>query len=144
MNCTIIIVLLIFSSFFCSVVMIEKGIIPDPNLGWSHEYVMGHGNIQGNVNVDYFRKIDSSLEIGANRYGVAVFKNPISAMNYLKSNYVLGIKAIQKEYSLGSLSNFNYQQYSNFGWQLRNATIEEKKQGRFISSFMDIYENSFK
>mgnify|MGYP006882948677 FL=1 len=41
------------------------------------------------------------------------------------------------------LNRFNYKSYGTFGWQVTIGTEEEKEQARFVSSFMDIYENSF-
>ena len=38
---------------------------------------------------------------------------------------------------------FHFREYGIYGWQLNEATEEEKEQGRFISKFFDIYENSF-
>ena len=52
-------------------------------------------------------------------------------------------KLIQKEFNLLPLTNFNYKSYKIYGWQVTTGTNEEKEQSRFVSSFMDIYENSF-
>ena len=42
-----------------------------------------------------------------------------------------------------SKNNFNYKNYGTYGWQVSTGTKEEQEQARFVSSFMDIYENSF-
>ena len=39
--------------------------------------------------------------------------------------------------------NFNYKSYATYGWQITTGSKEEQEQARFISAFMDIYENSF-
>ncbi|MEG0368154.1 MAG: helix-turn-helix transcriptional regulator, partial [Coprobacillus sp.] len=128
----------------CRFVLIEGGAIVDPSLACTQVYIAGEGNIKGEVDVDYFGKIDLALDIGANQFGYAVFKNPQKAMDYLKTNYAQGINAIQKEYKLlFPLNNFTYQQYGIYGWQLTTGTEEEMKQASFVSSFIDIYENSF-
>ena len=41
------------------------------------------------------------------------------------------------------LTNFTYKSYKTYGWQVTTGTDEEKEQARFVSSFLDIYENSF-
>ena len=33
--------------------------------------------------------------------------------------------------------------YKTYGWQVTTGTAEEKEQARFVSSFLDIYNNSF-
>lgn len=40
---------------------------------------MGKGNIKGEVNKEYFESKAKEFEIGANKYGYAVFKNPEKA-----------------------------------------------------------------
>lgn len=64
-------------------------------------------------------------------------------IKHLKRDYKDGIKLIQKEFNLLPLNIFNYKSYGTFGWQVTIGTKEEKEQARFVSSFMDIYENSF-
>ncbi len=122
-------------------ILIEKGILIDENLKYTQKYTQ---NSIGNVNVDYFENISIDFEIGANKYGIAVFKNPKKALKRLKKDYNKGIKLIQKEFSLLPLSNFNYKTYGTYGWQVTLGTEEEKKQAKFVSTFMDIYENSFR
>ena len=39
--------------------------------------------------------------------------------------------------------DFTYKNYKTYGWQVTTGTAEEKKQARFVSSFLDIYNNSF-
>ena len=83
------------------------------------------------------------FEIGANQYGYAVFKTPGKALQRLNKNYSKGLKALQREFHLFPLTMFHFREYGIYGWQLNEATEEEKEQGRFISKFFDIYENSF-
>ena len=47
---------------------------------WVQEYAAGEGNIKGNVDTGRFLKIDERLEIGADKDGVAVFKDPDAAL----------------------------------------------------------------
>lgn len=124
-------------------ILVRNGYLIDNNLKYSQKYAPEKEIIKGNVDIDYFVNINIDFEIGANKFGNAVFKNPQKALKRLKRDYRDGIKAIQKEFGLLPLSIFNYKEYGTYGWQLVSATDEEKEQGRFITRFMDIYENSF-
>lgn len=139
----LLIILIIIFIILGKVVLVKCGYIIDDNLKYSQIYVAGEGNIKGNVNINKFGKINIDFDIGANKYGTAVFKNPNKALKTLKKNYSKGIKLIQKEFNLLPLTNFNYKSYKTYGWQVTTGTEEEKEQARFVSSFMDIYENSF-
>lgn len=125
-------------------ILINKGIIMDSDLKYSQKYVPNTSNIKGEVNVEKFENISLDFEIGANKYGYAVFKDPKKALKRLKKDYKKGIIAIQKEFSLLPLSNFNYKHYETYGWQVTTKDEEIRKQARFVSSFFDIYENSFR
>ena len=137
------ILLLITCSFIGRIILIKRGFLPNPNLAYTQRYEKGKDNLKGNVNYDKYESISMDFEIGANKYGYAVFKDPVKAMNRLKKNYSIGLKAIQREFNLQPLSMFNFRMYGIYGWQLSNATEEEKEQGIFISHFFDTYENSF-
>lgn len=107
------------------------------------EYAIGQGNIKGTVDKDYYAKINADFEIGASKNGDAVFKDPDAAFNTMKELYSDGIEAIQNEFNLSSLSGNNYDDYKIYGWQVTIGSDEEKEQARFVSRFLDIYENSF-
>lgn len=110
---------------------------------YTQEYVPGQGNIKGNVDTEYFENIDSRFEIGADKDGYAVFKNPKEAYKALTEKYADGIKLIQEEFELDSLRENAYEEYGTYGCQVNTGTTEEKEQADFVSSFFDIYENSF-
>ena len=81
-------------------------------------------------------------DIGCYYHKVLVVDLPLYKIDkYI--DYKDGIKLIQKEFNLLPLNRFNYKSYGTFGWQVTIGTEEEKEQARFVSSFMDIYENSF-
>ena len=105
---------------------------------------MGKGNIKGSVDIEKYVTISKDFEIGANKDGYAVFKNPEKAFDKLFELYADGIKLIQKEFDLEPLSADNYDWYGIYGVQVENGTDKEKSQAKFISQFIDIYENSFK
>lgn len=125
------------------VLLVKWGYILDSNLKYSQIYVTKYSNIKGNVDVNKFGKINIDFDIGANKYGYAVFKNPNKAFNRLKKDYSKGIELIRKEFNLLPLNNFTYKNYKTYGWQVTTGTAEEKEQARFVSSFLDIYNNSF-
>ena len=108
------------------------------------EYVAGQGNIKGAVNVEDFYERDHRFEIGATEDGYAVFKDPDKAYAALLENYQEGLSLIQKEYKLFSISKLNYSSYQIYGWQTTTGSEEARQQAKFVSSFFDIYENSFK
>ncbi len=137
------IILLILTLVISKVILVKYGFIMDSNLKYTQIYISNEGNIKGEVLVNDFGKISIDFDIGANKYGYAVFKNPNKAMKRLKKDYKKGIKLIQKEFHLLPLSNFNYKSYGIYGFQVTTGTKEEKEQARFVSKFMDIYENSF-
>lgn len=123
--------------------LVNYGYILNNDLKYSQIYISGDENIKGNVDINKFGKINIDFDIGANKYGYPVFKNPNKAIKRLKHDYSKGIKLIQKEFNLLPLNNFTYKNYKIYGWQVTTGTPEEKEQAKFVSSFMDIYENSF-
>ncbi len=110
---------------------------------YEQEYVAGQGNIKGNVNTEDFYERDERFEIGATKDGDAVFKRPEDAYDALVENYSDGLNLIQEEYKLKKVSQNNYQEYKTYGWQVTTGTEEAQEQARFVTSFFDIYENSF-
>ena len=59
------------------------------------EYVVGQGNIKGNVPVEEYISISEDFAIGANKDGYAVFKDPEKALAKLLELYSDGITLIQ-------------------------------------------------
>lgn len=112
-------------------------------LSYSQEYIVGQNNIKGDIDTSYFSSKGKEFEIGANKYGYVVFKNPAEALKRLKNDYKEGLSCIQKEFNLIPINRFNYKSYKTYGWQVTTGSKEEKEQARFVTLFMDIYENSF-
>jgi len=108
------------------------------------EYIPGTGNIQGNVDTASFTEHDARFEIGADKEGVAVFKDPDAAYEALIEHYSDGIALIQKEFNLPRISKHRYDGYKTYGWQVTTGSESERKDARFVSRFLDIYENSFR
>ncbi len=106
-------------------------------------YIPNTGNIKGDINIDEFISISPDFAIGANQYGYAVFINPDKAFERLLKDYQSGINLIRKEFKLDRLTKNNFISYEIYGAQVTTGTNEEKKEARFISRVLDIYENSF-
>lgn len=107
------------------------------------EYLAGKGNVQGNVNTAYFLERDERFEIGADVDGYAVFKKPSDAYRALLEAFGDGLALIQEEFDLDPVLPQDFQDYKTYGWQVTLGSAIAKEQARFISSFFDIYENSF-
>ena len=107
------------------------------------EYAAGQGNIRGNVDTDAYYERDERFEIGATKEGYAVFKDPEAAYQALLEKYSDGLSLIQTEFDLQSVSQKEYQMYKAYGWQVTGGTAEAQEQAQFVTSFFDIYENSF-
>lgn len=105
---------------------------------YSQDYVPGQGNIQGDVDVEAFLKRDARFDIGADKKGVAVFKDPDAAFQALLEKYAGGIDLIKKENSLTDLSPNNVEAYKTYGWQVTTGSEEDQDEARFVSRFLDI------
>ena len=110
---------------------------------WVQEYTPGTDGIIGNVDTQKYLQVSKDFSIGANKWGVAVFKNPHAAFAALTRLYAEGIRAIQVQYDLAPFSVSNYEDYKTYGWQTTTGSKEAQEQARFITGFLDIYENSF-
>lgn len=139
----ILVIFLIMSLLLIKNILVNYGFIYDDNLKYSKVYIVGEDNIKGNVDINKFGKLSIDFDIGANKYGMAVFKNPSKAFKRLKKDYSEGIKLIQNEFKLLPLNNFTFRKYKTYGWQVTKGTKKEKEMARFITEFLDIYENSF-
>lgn len=111
--------------------------VKNPAVG---EYIPGAEGMQGNVDTDYFTSVSPDFAIGAGADGKAVFKNPKAAFETFRSLYENELSALRKAFGLPAFSQKTYASYKIYGWQY---TGSDGKRFRFISSFLDIYENSF-
>lgn len=130
-------IILVFSIFF----FINQ--INKPKYPYTQEYIIGNEGIKGEVNISSFLVKNKNYEIGANKYGYVVFKDPKKALKQLKKDYKDGIKLIQKEFNLLPLNRFNFKYYGTYGVQVTTGSAKEQQEARKVSAFMDIYENSF-
>ncbi|MBR4206820.1 MAG: hypothetical protein IKQ92_15200 [Clostridia bacterium] len=112
---------------------------------WTQEYVPGTGNIRGNVNTEYFSSLGRDYEIGADKYGVAVFKNPGKALSALKSEHAQGIRLIREANDLPPFSRVQrvLRSYRKLGFQTTGGSDAENEEIRAVARVIDIYLNSF-
>ncbi|MDO4772809.1 MAG: hypothetical protein Q4A72_04545 [Bacillota bacterium] len=108
------------------------------------EYIPGQGNIKGTVDIAAFYERDQRFEVGASKDGYAVFKDPHQAYRALLEKYSDGLSLIRDEYQLAPINKHNYQSYANYGCRVTTGSEEERNKAAFVSSFFDIYENSFR
>ena len=137
-------VLLVISMFLIGrYALIRKGVIMDPDL----KYVRRYDKSQLYFKFEQLESVSLDYEMGVNKYANIVFRYPDKALERLKADCPEGIEALRKAFDLPPLSNWSYGLYGVYGWQLitenPGASDIELQQGRFISKFMDIYENSF-
>ena len=100
------------------------------------EYVPGQGNIRGDVDAAAWAEICPEFEIGATVEGIAVFKDPAAAWRQFTRLYSAQIRQVRKENRLLPLTRLTWQPYQKFGWQTSGDC-------EIVSSFLDIYENSY-
>jgi len=110
---------------------------------WVREYVVGAEGILGQVDKEKYESVSEYFSIGADKYGRAVFKDPFTAFDTMKELYSEGLTLIAEEQDLSPISQRNYNLYKKFGWQVTSGSEQAQEQARFVSSFLDIYENSF-
>lgn len=141
-------ILFVISSFFIITILVFLVLnsldnVYDKDKKWVKEYVVGDEGILGNVDISDLGN-NSAYDIGADKDGYAVFKNPDKAFKQMQKDYALGLEAIKREYNLFSISDVNWKEYGTYGWQLTETTDTETiRQAIMITKFMDIYENSF-
>lgn len=107
------------------------------------EYVPGAAGILGSVDKASYESISEDFAIGADRYGRAVFKDPHKAFETFTVLYAEGIALIQQENDLKPIGKNNYNAYKKLGWQTTSENVDIQAQAAFVTSFLDIYENSF-
>lgn len=110
---------------------------------WVRDYVVGAEGILGQADKEKYESVSEDFAIGADKYGRAVFKDPFTAFDTMKELYSEGLTLIAEEQDLSPISQRNYYLYKKFGWQVTTGTEEAQRQAKFITNFLDIYENSF-
>jgi hypothetical protein len=126
-------------SIFLSVLLYNKT-KPNPK----YAKVVAEYNKNGKTGNEFGKSYGQSkhYEVGINCVNKTVFKNPRKALRQFKKDYKMSIKAIKDEFNLGILI-FDWRKYGTYGWQVTTDNKELKKECLEVTSFFDIYENSF-
>lgn len=83
-----------------------------------------------------------AYQIGADRKGNPVFYDPQEALKQAEKDFAEGLWYLKAEYGLQDVEK-DYEAYKEYGWQVETSDEVIESQCRAISSFLDIYENSF-
>ncbi|NLD16783.1 MAG: hypothetical protein GX666_04275 [Tissierellia bacterium] len=102
------------------------------------------GEYKEELALSFNNSVNEAYAIGINKDNMPIFKDHKRALSQAQKDYKEGFKAIRKEFKLLPLNRFNWEPYKTYGWQLTTGSEKAKEQGRMISNFFDIYENSFK
>lgn len=103
------------------------------------DYVPGDGYSIGDVDTQRFEQRSADFAIGAGKDGMAVFKDPERAWATFTTRYASAIWSVQRANYLPPLTRRTMDMYKTLGWQ----TDDPVEDTAFVSSFLDIYENSF-
>ncbi|OXT15802.1 hypothetical protein B9K06_18630 [Bacillus sp. OG2] len=93
------------------------------------------------LSIDFGNK--EAYEIGANVEGMPIFKDSKKALKQAKLDYKEAFAAVAEEFDLEPVSDSNYKEYKQYGWQVSVMDKNVQEQGVELSKFLDIYENSF-
>lgn len=134
--------LILISLFGINKALMIKGYKVDPSLAYSQVYYPMLNELKGNVDINYFISRSMNYDIGANHLAYAVFKDPKLAYKTFKNDYAKELKLVKQEFNLSSINAFNLDAYQNLAWQSIN--LDDYPDIKFISHFLDIYQNSFR
>lgn len=110
---------------------------------WLQPYTPGTDGIIGNVDTEKYTRISADFAIGADRRGMAVFKNPHRAFKTFKTLYADAIELVAAQHGLEPLTDRQYALYKTYGWQTDCTDPDMKERLNFVTVFLDLYENSF-
>ena len=84
-----------------------------------------------------------AYEIGANKYGMPIFKDAKLAFEQALIDFKEGFAAIQEVYDIDPANKEDWQLFKAYGWEWPTEDEAVARQARGIAQFFDIYENSF-
>lgn len=84
-----------------------------------------------------------AYEIGANKYGMPIFKDAKLAFEQALIDFKEGFAAIQEVYDIDPANKEDWQLFKAYGWEWPTEDEAVARQARGITQFFDIYENSF-
>ena len=110
---------------------------------WVQEYEPGAEGMVGQVDKAALEQVSPDFAIGADAWGRAVFKEPYKAFDTFVKLYAEPLERIQKAFDLPAITRREYKDYLLYGWQLETEDEEQRQQNAFVTTFLDIYQNSF-
>lgn len=85
----------------------------------------------------------SAYAMGLDERGRPVFQNPSAALKKVSSDCSDATAYLRKRHHLLPFSRFTLQSYGVYGWQIDTEEERVAAQGRLLTSFWDIYQNSY-
>lgn len=119
---------------FCAIAIFKQ--VQKQSLQYSQEYVVGQPGIKGHVDVQKYIDIHQDFDIGANKYGLPVFKNPERALSTFKELYSDAITLIQGIVLSANIDDLELQAYA----KAQFLSTDDPDVISFVK-FIDIYEN---
>lgn len=85
----------------------------------------------------------SAYELGFNASSKPVFKKPYAALKQVQMQCSDAISALKSQFNLCPFSQRSVFTYITYSWQLTQGDKNALAQAKLLSSFGDVYENSF-
>ena len=85
----------------------------------------------------------SAYALGLDQQGRPVFQDPGAALRKCKGDCSDAAAYLRREHHLLPLSRFTLQGYGTYGWQTGSGDERIDRQGKMLTAFWDIYQNSY-
>lgn len=104
--------------------------------------VVGEYAVNG-LGGEFLSSGDPAYAIGANAYGMPVFRDTDAAFQALCRDYADALQLIAEQFSLKPVSRSNWDGYKIYGWQVSTGDEQLQANCVAVTQFFDLYENSF-
>ena len=113
--------------------------VKNPAVG---DYIPGVS--RGNVDPDFYTSVSPDFELGADRNGYAVFRDPEKALETFRSLYAEELELVASDHGLAPLSERTAELYKVYAAQTERSDSRVRERLSFVAKFLDIWENSYK
>lgn len=124
-----------------------RDVLNDPKYSNDLKATMEYNGDEYNAEKDFKKIFGStpSYEIGTNKYGYVVFKDPQAAFEQIKLDCGGAFSVIKDKYSLKDVENRNIKDYANYATQVTTKDFGKSvyEQAIKIQRFWNIYKESF-
>jgi len=86
---------------------------------------------------------NKAYEMGLNKKGIPVFKQPMAAYKQFLIDYSEEIQGLKEEFQLKDISLRSYRAYMSYGWQMPIDGIKNSRKYHDITLFLTIFSESF-